>query len=303
MSDSVVVTRHDPSPSDTSSAARSGGRMAGRVCVITGAARGQGRVEAVRMAHEGADLILLDSASSIETIAYPMPGPADLERTAELVTQAGARCVTSVVDVRDVAGMQKVVASAVDILGRLDVIVANAGVLNSPKPTWELSEEEWGAVIGVNLTGVWATLKASIPHVIATGQGGSIVIISSIAGDRGCPNVAPYVAAKHGVVGLARTAANELARYRIRVNTVHPTNVRTEMIDNPVSARIFRPDMQDPTLDDGVEPLQSVNLMDVPWISADDIADTVIFLASDDSKFITGASVPVDAGSWAKWPG
>lgn len=255
------------------------------------------------MAEEGADLILLDLAAPIETIDYPLPTPADLEETARRVTEAGGRCVTAIVDVRDVPGMQNAVSRGVEILGRLDVVVANAGVLNSPKPTWELSLLEWETVIGVNLTGVWATLKAALPHVIEGGRGGSVVIISSIAGGRGCPNVAPYVSAKHGVVGLARTAANELAAQRIRVNTVHPTNVRTEMIDNPVSARIFRPDMQDPTLDDGVEPLQRVNLMDVPWISADDIADTVIFLASDDSKFITGSSIPVDAGSWAKWPG
>jgi NAD(P)-dependent dehydrogenase (short-subunit alcohol dehydrogenase family) len=139
--------------------------------------------------------------------------------------------------------------------------------------------------------------------MIQAGNGGSIVVISSIAGDRGCPNVAAYVSAKHGAVGLARTAANELAVHGIRVNTVHPTNVRTPLIDNPVSARIFSPDLDEPTLDDGVEPLARVNLFRVPWIDSEDVAETVLFLVSDQARYITGASVPVDAGSWAKWPG
>jgi SDR family mycofactocin-dependent oxidoreductase len=279
------------------------GRLAGTVALITGAARGQGRVEAVRMAELGADLILVDLAAPVETIDYPFPGPADLEDTARQVVAAGGRAATAVVDVRDLEGMVGSVAAAVAEFGRLDTVVANAGILHQPKPTWELSWDEWQATIGVNLTGVWTTIKASAPHMIAAGNGGSIILISSIAGDRGCPNVAAYVAAKHGVVGLARTAANELAQYGIRVNSVHPTNVRTPMIDNPVSARIFRPDLEDATLDDGVGPLRTVNLMDLPWITSDDVANTVVFLASDDSKFITGAKIPVDAGSWAKWPG
>jgi SDR family mycofactocin-dependent oxidoreductase len=255
------------------------------------------------MAEEGADLILIDLAGPIETIDYPMATLADLDNTVEMVVAAGGRSVSAVVDVRDVPALEEAVRQGVEALGRLDVVVANAGVLNTPRPTWELSESEWQTVIGVNLTGVWATLKATIPHMIAAGNAGSIIIISSIAGDRGCPNVSPYVAAKHGVVGLARAAANELAGHRIRVNTVHPTNVRTPMIDNPASAMMFRPDMDNPTLDDGVAPLSRVNLMDLPWVSVDDVADTVIFLASEESKFITGASIPVDAGSWAKWPG
>lgn len=294
----MTVTFHgDPSTTPRT------GRLAGTVALITGAARGQGRVEAVRMAELGADLILVDLAGPVETIDYPCPTPDDLLGTAHAVVAAGGRAATAIVDVRDLDGMTSSVAEAVAEFGRLDTVVANAGVLHQPKPTWELSSDEWQATIGVNLTGVWITIKAAAPHMIAAGNGGSIILISSIAGDRGCPNVAAYVAAKHGVVGLARTAANELAPYRIRVNSVHPTNVRTEMIDNPVSARIFRPDLDDPTLDDGVGPLRTVNLMDVPWISSDDVANAVIFLASDDSTFITGAKIPVDAGSWAKWPG
>jgi SDR family mycofactocin-dependent oxidoreductase len=279
------------------------GRLAGTVALITGAARGQGRAEALRMAELGADLILVDLAGPVETVSYPLPGPSDLLDTARAVVAAGGRAATAIIDVRDLDGMVSGVAKSVAEFGRLDTVVANAGILHQPKPTWELSWDEWQTTIGVNLTGVWTTIKAAAPHMIAAGNGGSIIVISSIAGDRGCPNVAAYVAAKHGVVGLARTAANELAEHRIRVNTVHPTNVRTEMIDNPVSAKIFRGDMENPTLDDGVEPLRKVNLMNVPWVSTSDIADTVVFLASDDSKFITGAMIPVDAGSWAKWPG
>lgn len=281
----------------------SGGRLDGKVALVTGAARGQGLTEALAMAGEGAELILIDSCTPIPGIKYEMPTPEDLERAAEAVAALGVNCTYAVADVRQADGLAEVVTAAVAVHGRLDIVVANAGVLHSPRPLWELSATEWDSVIGVNLTGVWATLRAAVPHIIGGEAGGSVILISSIAGDRGCPNVAPYVAAKHGVVGLMRTAANELAQFSIRVNSIHPTNVRTPMIDNPVSARIFRSDLDEPVLDDGVESLRRVNLMNVPWITSEDVAQAVLFLASDDSRYITGAMLPVDAGALAKWPG
>lgn len=281
----------------------SGGRLEGRVALVTGAARGQGLTEALAMADAGAELILLDSCAPMPGIKYEMPVVEDLARAAAMVADRGVDCTYAVADVREADALVSIVASAVAVHGRLDVIVANAGILHSPRPLWELSAIEWDSVIGVNLTGVWATLRAGVPHIISGGAGGSVIVISSIAGDRGCPNVAPYSAAKHGVVGLMRTAANELAQYSIRVNSIHPTNVRTPMIDNPVSARIFRSDLEAPALDDGIASLRRVNLMDVAWITSEDIAQAVLFLASDDSRYITGVMLPVDAGALAKWPG
>ncbi len=278
------------------------GSLSGRVALVTGAARGQGRVEALRLADEGADVICLDACRPIEGIAYEMPTTRDLDEVAAEIGERGDRCVHAVVDVRDAEGMAKAVDDAVGQLGRLDIVVANAGVLSSSKTHWETDVDVWQTVLSVNLTGVWLTMRACVPHMIASGNGGSIILISSIAGDRGAGNVVAYVAAKHGVVGLMRTAANELAAHNIRVNTIHPTNVRTPMIDNPHSARIFSPDLPDPVLEDGIEALTSVNLMPVPWIDSSNVADAVVFLAGDASAFITGAMLPVDAGSLAKWP-
>ena len=219
-----------------------GPRLSGKVALITGAARGQGRSHALAFAEEGADLILVDAVRPIDTVGYAMPTAADLKDTVRLVEDRHRRAVALDVDVRD-ENLLDAVTDAVATLGRLDVAVANAGILGPAKPSWELTRAEWDAVVEVNLTGVWQTMKAAIPHMIAGGRGGSIIAISSIAGLRGVPHVANYAAAKHGVVGLANSVANEVAAHGIRVNTVHPTNVRTEMIDNPTSARIFRPDL------------------------------------------------------------
>ena len=287
----------------TSSQATAHARLGGRVAVVTGAARGQGRAHALRFANEGAHVVLVDAARDIEQIGYSMPGPADLQRVAEEVAEIGVRSVVVEADVRDVNGLVKGIESAAAELGRLDVLVANAGVLGSPKPSWEMDLAEWSSVVDINLTGVWASIKATLPSMIAAGNGGSVILISSIGGLRGVPNVANYVAAKHGVVGLAGSVANEVAQYGIRVNTIHPTNVRTPMIDNPTSARIFRPDLEDPTLDDGREVLQRINLLPVPWIESEDVSNAVLWLASDESRYVTGATIPVDAGMLSKYSG
>jgi SDR family mycofactocin-dependent oxidoreductase len=277
--------------------------LEGRVAAVTGAARGQGRSHALRFAGAGADLILLDSAQPIDHIDYEMPTSEDLRQVAEEVRGLGCDAVVVEADVRDVDALAKGLAEAAARLGRLDVMVANAGVLSAPKPSWELSLAEWSAVVDINLTGVWASVKAALPPMIEAGNGGSVILISSIAGLRGVPNVANYVAAKHGVVGLAGSVANEVAPFGIRVNSVHPTNVRTPMIDNPTSARIFSPDLEHPTLEDGTEVLQRINLLPVPWIESSDVSDAVLWLASDESRFVTGAAIPVDAGMLTKYTG
>jgi len=281
--------------------AKVAGRVAGTVALVTGAARGQGQSHALRLAQEGADLILLDSVAPISHIEYAMPEPANLKQVAEQVRETGRRVVTIEVDLRDLDAVTAGLDSAVRELGRLDIVVANAGVLGPGRRSWELSREEWETVVDINLTGVWTTVKAAIPHMIAAGNGGSVVLISSIAGLRGIPGVSHYVAAKHAVVGLAGSLANEVAEFGIRVNTVHPTNVRTPMIDNPSSARLFRPDLPDPALDDGREALTRINLLSVPWVDAEDVSSAVLWLASDEARYVTGAAIPVDAGMLAKF--
>lgn len=278
------------------------GRVAGKIALITGAARGQGRSHAVTLAEHGADVILVDAARAIDTIDYPMPTPDDLKEAARAIEEFDRRAVVIEADVRD-DGLGAMVSDAVAQLGGLDIVVANAGVLGSPKSSWELSREEWSTVVDINLTGVWQTTKAAVPHLIAGGRGGSIIAISSIAGLRGIPNVAHYCAAKHGVVGLATALANEVARYSIRVNTIHPTNVRTPMIDNPVSAKIFRPDLEAATIEDGADVLRRINLLPVPWVEPADVSQAVLWLASDESRYVTGAAVTVDAGMLSKYAG
>ncbi len=279
------------------------GRMDGKVVLVTGAARGQGRAHAVRLAGEGADVIAVDVAAPVETVAYPPATPDDLAGTVAAVEALDRRVVARQADVRDTAALSAAVADGVAELGRLDGVVANAGILNAVKPSWELAEDEWQTMLDVNLTGVWHTTKVAVPHLVEQGGGGSIVLISSTAGLRGIPHIAHYNAAKHGVLGLQRTLANELVEHRIRVNSVHPTNVRTTMIENESSARIYRPDLADPTFEDAVPALASINMWPVPWIEVEDVANAVLFLLSDESRYVTGVALPVDLGMTQKYSG
>lgn len=281
----------------------SGGLVAGKVAFVTGAARGQGRSHALRLAEQGADLILLDAVAPIATVDYAMPSAEDFEAVVDEARKLGARVVYDAADVRDLESMEKVVAAGLAELGRLDIVVANAGILGAAAPTWMLTEEQWHSVVDVNLNGVWNTVRASVGSMIEAGNGGSVILISSIAGLRGVPNVSHYVTAKHGLVGLAGSLANEVAQYAIRVNTVHPTNVLTPMIDNPASAKLFRPDLDAPTLQDGVATLSGINLMPVPYIEARDVTAAVLWLASEESRYVTGAAIPIDAGMLAKYTG
>src|SRR6187402_1130823 len=198
------------------------GRLEGKVAFVTGAARGQGRSHALRLAEEGADIVAVDVCRQLASVPYPMATPEDLTETAKLVEDLDRRIVVREADVRDSARLADVVAEGIGEFGRLDIIVANAGIV-SMAPTLELDEDSWQEMIDVNLTGVWKTLKAAVPAMIEAGNGGSVIITSSAAGLRGFANIAHYVAAKHGVVGLMKTLAQELAPHMIRVNTVNPT--------------------------------------------------------------------------------
>jgi len=255
-----------------------------KVVVVTGAARGTGRSHCERFADEGADVIALDIPSAAT----------DLGVTAAEVEKRGRRCVMGLADVSDLRALIAAVDDGVAELGRLDVIVANAGIHTPGAPTWELTEEAWQRTLDVNLTGVWHTIKAALGHL--GDDGGSIVIISSTNGLRGTANTAHYTSSEHAVVGLARTLANELGSRRIRVNTVHPGAVATAMTLNEATFKRLRPDLDRPTADDVAEVLVARHLLPVPWVEPVDVSNAVVFLASDDARYITGTQLVVDAG-------
>jgi len=274
-------------------------RVQGKVAFITGAARGQGRSHAVRLAEEGADIIAVDIASQIDTVPFAMATKQDLEQTVKEVEALGRRIVATTVDVRNYDALKVALDDGVAQLGRLDIVVANAGIVSFGRVE-ELTEQSWHDIIDVNLTGVWHTAKAAIPH-LRTAGGGSIIITSSGAGLGPSPNLAHYGAAKHGVVGLMRTLANELAPDMIRVNTLHPGSVDTDMIQNQALYHLFMPDHQGAITREEVAPVfQTLSALPVPWIDSVDISNAVLFLASDEARYVTGVTFPVDAGATVK---
>ncbi|MFA1702808.1 mycofactocin-coupled SDR family oxidoreductase [Mycobacterium intracellulare] len=273
-----------------------GGRLEGKVALITGAARGIGRAQAVRFAQEGADIVALDVCGPIDTVLVPHSTPDDLDTTASLVREAGGRVHTEIVDVRDLAGMRAATDRGAARFGGLDVVCATAGITSRGMAV-ELDENAWRTMLDVNLTGVWHTCRAGAPHLIARGAG-SVILTSSIAGLRGLVGVAHYTAAKHGVVGLMRSLANELAPHHVRVNCVNPTNVDTPMIQNDVVSSAFRPDLdRPPTRAEFADAARSMNMLAVPWIDPVDVANAALFLASDEARYITAITLPVDAGA------
>lgn len=276
------------------------GRLAGKVAFVTGAARGQGRSHAVRLAAEGADIIAVDLCAQVPTADYPLAGEDDLAETARLVREQGREAVTAVADVRDLPALSAAVDDGVARLGRLDVIVANAGIA-SYAPGAELTELQWDEMIAINLSGVWRTIRAGIGHVRRGGEGGSVVITSSAAGLRGIPNNAHYAAAKHGVVGLMKVLALELGPENIRVNTIHPTTVNTPMVRNDSTMELFLPGRENPSEEDFARIARQLNVLPVPWVEPDAVSDLVVFLAADEGRNLTGTSIPVDAGMAARW--
>jgi SDR family mycofactocin-dependent oxidoreductase len=272
------------------------GRVEGKVALITGAARGQGRSHAVRLAQEGADIIAVDLCGPLATVdKYPPATRADLDATVAEVEKLDRRIVARVADVRDRAALTAAVDEGVTELGALDIAVANAGIA-SFGAAFEITDEMWQEMLDVNLTGVWNTARAAVPHLIERG-GGSLMFTSSIGGLKGIQNVGHYVSTKHGIVGLMRTLANELAPHRIRVNTIHPTNVDTDMIQNPGTWKLFAPDDPEPTQEKALPGFVSLNALEVPWVEPIDISNAVLFLGSDEARYITGVTLPVDAGA------
>jgi (+)-trans-carveol dehydrogenase len=275
------------------------GRVSGKVAFITGAARGQGRSHAIRLAEEGADIIAVDICEQIDSVPYPLATAADLQETVDQVQALDRRIVAERADVRDYEQLKAVVDRGVAEMGRLDIVSANAGI-HSAAPAHEMTESAWQDLIDVNLTGVWLTCKAAVPHLIAGGRGGVVVLTSSVAGLRPYGGIAHYVAAKHGLVGLTKTLAQELAGHHIRVNALNPTQVDTDMIQNEMIYRLFLPDEPEPTREQFSVASQATNLLPIPWVDPRDVSDALLFLASDEARFITGITLPVDAGVLAR---
>jgi SDR family mycofactocin-dependent oxidoreductase len=277
------------------------GRLEGKVAFITGAARGQGRSHAIRLAQEGADIIAVDLVKQIESVPYAMSTPDDLAETVKEVEALDRRIVATEADVRDYGAVKAALDDGVAQLGRLDIVSANAGIF-SFGTLEELDDKTWQDMIDVNLTGVWHAAKAAIPHLKAGGRGGSIILTSSTAGLMAIPNIGHYTAAKHGVVGLMRTLALELAPDMIRVNSVHPTSVNTDMIQNAATYALFAPDLPENERTKEVlgARFRTLNALPIDWVEPVDISNAVLWLASDESRYVTGVTLPIDAGSLIK---
>ena len=268
------------------------GRLEGKVAFITGAARGQGRAHAVRMANEGADIIAVDIAGKLpDCVPYNPATPEDLAETVRLVEATGRRIVSGIVDTRDYDGLKEAVAQGVATLGRLDIIVANAGV--SAPAAWDaITPEAFRDVIDINVTGVWNTVMAGAGLIIEGGRGGSIILISSAAGIKMQPFMVHYTASKHAVTGMARAFAAELGKHSIRVNSVHPGPVNTPMGTGDMTSAVGKTMETNPQLAHMLTPFLPT------WVAEpEDIADAVCWLASDESRNVTAAQIPVDQGS------
>jgi SDR family mycofactocin-dependent oxidoreductase len=266
------------------------GSLQGRVAFITGAARGQGRAHAARLAHEGADIIALDICAPVsDSISYPAATPEDLAETIRAVEAEGRKVLARQVDIRDDAAVRQLVADGVEQFGRLDIMVANAGVLSWGR-IWELSDEQWNTVIDVNLTGTFHTLRAAIPAMIEAGNGGAVIVVSSSAGLKATPGNGHYSASKHALTGLTNSLAIELSEFGIRVNSIHPYSVETPMIEPELMMQVFA---KHPHYIHSFGPML---LQPNGFMGADEVSDVVAWLAGDGSGTLTGAQIPVDKG-------
>lgn len=277
-----------------------GGSLEGRVAFVTGAARGQGRAHAVRLAEDGADIIAIDSCGPISgTITYPMPTSDDLAETVAAVESTGRKVLARAVDIRDLAAQRELVAEGIEQFGRLDVVVANAGVLSWGR-MFEMSEEQWDTVIDVNLSGTWRTIRAAVPAMIEAGNGGSIIIVSSSAGLKATPGNGHYSASKHGLVGLTNALAIEVGEYGIRVNSIHPYSIDTPMVEPeammeifgkyPAFLHSFSPMPYHPVNHAGKKGLKE-------FMTPEEVSDVVSWLAGDGSATISGSQIAVDRGT------
>jgi SDR family mycofactocin-dependent oxidoreductase len=277
------------------------GRLTNKVALISGVARGQGRAHAQRLAAEGVSIIGFDGLCTYDTVPYKQATQEDLGETVRLIEAAGGRIFAGRADVRDRGEIERIIRAGVAEVGPIDIVVANAGIGINSRPFWEVSQQEWDDVVGVCLTGVWHTVSAAVPSMIAAGQGGSVIMTSSAAAIRAAPQLSPYIAAKTGVIGMMRSMANDLAPYRIRINCVAPTAVPTDFVLNDRLYQIFSPDSPEPNLEDAKKVMRSMHPLGEPWIETRDVSAAVAYLASDEARFITGIVLPVDLGLSFAW--
>jgi SDR family mycofactocin-dependent oxidoreductase len=276
------------------------GSLEGRVAFITGAARGQGRAHAVRLAREGADIIAIDICGPVtDSVTYPAATPEELAETVHAVEAEGRKVLAREVDIRDLAAQQQVVADGVEQFGRLDIVVANAGILSWGR-MFEMSEEQWDSVIDVNLNGTWRTIRAAVPAMIEAGNGGSIIVVSSSAGLKATPGNGHYAASKHGLVAITNALALEVGEYGIRVNSIHPYSIGTPMVEPeammevfakyPTYLHSFAPMPLKPVNHEGKKGLQE-------FMTPEEVSDVVAWLAGDGSATISGSQIAVDRGT------
>jgi SDR family mycofactocin-dependent oxidoreductase len=271
------------------------GKFDGKVVFITGGARGQGRSHALAFAREGADIVITDLAKQTSTIPYAMSTEDNLNETTEAVESLDRRCVSIVADARDSNAMRDATQAAVEEFGKLDILIVNHGVV-SLSPIADMSDETWDDTISTNLTGVFKTIRAALPHMVKQGSG-RILVTASMAAAMGIPTIGHYVASKWGVVGLVKSVALEVAKHNITVNAVSPTNCNTDMIHHDAFYKLFAPDLENATREQVAPSFASLHpLPDVPWIEPIDISNAMLFLASDEARFITGEVMHVSAG-------
>lgn len=270
------------------------GRVEGQVAVVTGAARGLGRAFALRLAGEGADIIALDVAASIASVSYELGSHDDLDETARQIEALGRRVIVGRADVRDREALKTILAEAVATLGRLDIVCANAGIFTGGALE-DVSESDWETTLSINVSGVFNTIQAAVPHIKHGGDGGSIIITSSAAADRALPNVSTYAVTKAAVTGLMHNLAVELAPHGIRVNTVAPAVANTNMALSEASVGTFLPHLTNPTEAELREGFSAMNVRpDTPWVEPLDVANSVLFLASEEARFISGLQLKID---------
>lgn len=277
--------------------ASEGKGLQGSVAFISGAARGQGRSHAVRLAREGVKIIGFDLCAQVATVPFDMSTPDDLAETERLVSEAGGEMIAVQADVRDQAQVNDALREGLDRFGRLDIVLGNAGIIHNYKKTWMIDDDDFRNVIDVNIVGVWHTVKAAAPYLIEQGEGGCIVLTGSAASVSGIPNLAGYVASKHAVLGLMRTLAKELGRYQIRVNAVMPGNCNTPMFDNEGIRRLYVPDAEEADTQVFLQRAAAMSPMRNPYVEPDDVSEAIIYLASRSGRLVSGVALAVDGGT------